>query len=166
MATDIDVLLEAAGGTDQVMAEIRKRRALLALQKVRDVLSKFTFAGYNEEQIQRQVLLSLGMAKSFGEDAIEVLGSEVVVDGGRFDILVDVTVGKAVIRIVLELKVKGTAAAAERQSQRYAQADGIDAVALLTTSSKLARDLAIGQEAAVHQTLGGKPFGVIYLRPF
>ncbi|MDB4957616.1 MAG: hypothetical protein JWO36_5185, partial [Myxococcales bacterium] len=65
-------------------------------------------------------------------------------------------------RLVLELKVKGSAPAVERQAQRYALTDGVDAVAIVTTSQRLARELLrVGGE-----TLGGKPFAVITLRTF
>lgn len=150
-----------------IEVQYRKVRGLAAIVKLRQVLSKYTFAGSNEEQVARQVLLSLGMARAYGEDAIDVVGTEVIVDAGRFDILVDVSVEEGKARVVLELKVRGTAGAAERQAQRYAHTDGVDAVAIVTTSNRLARELVIGGgEEIVHQTLGGKPFGVITLRAF
>jgi hypothetical protein len=70
------------------------------------------------------------------------------------------------IRLVLELKVTGSAEAAERQAQRYAQDEGVDAVVVVTSSQKLARQLMapgdVGQ--APLNALGGKPFAVIALR--
>jgi hypothetical protein len=41
--------------------------------------------------------------------------------------------------LVLELKIGGTAEAAERQAQRYAQDKDVNAVVVVTSSQKLAR---------------------------
>ncbi len=70
------------------------------------------------------------------------------------------------LRLVLELKVAGTAEAAERQAQRYAQDGGVDAVVVVTSSQRLARQLMAPGDAkqASLNELGGKPFAVIALR--
>lgn len=163
MATDI--IDNWKGSRDLMREELDRKRGLEAIEKLRLVLSKFTYAGSNEAQVQTQVIQALGMAKAFGAE-VEVVGSEVINDAGRWDVLVNVGVGSTAVRVVLELKVRGTAAAAESQAQRYAGVVGVDAVAIVTTSNRLLRDIATGQDVAVNQTLGGKPFGAIYLRPF
>lgn len=160
--TDLLTLMDGATPHER---EARKARGIAAVEMLRKVLSCFTFAGSSEADVQRQVVTALTLDHAY-EGKIIVLGSEVVSELGRFDVLVEVEIERVVCRVVLELKVRGTAAAAERQSQRYAKTPGVDAVALLTTSSRLLRDIAVGQEVAISQTLGGKPFGAIYLRPF
>jgi hypothetical protein len=143
-----------------------------AINAVRRALSGYVFQVDDEASVQRQVLQALG------ERGVEVLGSEVIArvpekrepapprlrnmpapKGGRYDILVC----HAGVRLVLELKVSGSAPAVERQAQRYALTHGIDAVALVTTSNRLARGVAAIED---DEMLGGKPFGVVLLRCF
>lgn len=151
--------------------EAQRKRGLYAISMLRKALDTFTFAGTNEAAVQKQVIVALTLDHSFG-GIIEVVGSEVtevLFDGelGRFDVVVNVLVDGTAVRVVIELKVKGTAEAAERQAQRYAKTDAVDAVVIATSSNRLARGIAVGGGGAiVHQTLGGKPFGVVYLRPF
>ncbi len=122
------------------------------IARIRKMLGDYTFTAVNEEDLQVQVT---GILAVDGGDIIPE--REVIAQHGRYDILVrcdDVVV-------VLELKVKGSAAEVERQAQRYALTDGVDAVVVVTTSQRLARQLEDGGK-----TLGGKPFAVIALRSF
>ena len=128
---------------------------MTALQFLRFVLCRYVFAPTNEADLQAQVATALTAA------GVEV-DREVIAERGRYDLLVR-TRGECV---VLELKVSGSAPAVERQAQRYALTDGIDAVAVVTTSARLARELERPGEALGVDTLGGKPFAVIALRGF
>lgn len=135
-------------------------RGLRAVATIRDTLARYKFVPGTEEYIKNQVVAVLGRWAH-----IRVLGTEVINDAGRWDILVEVELGAHRTRVVLELKVKGTVAAVEAQAQRYAGQADVDAVAVVTTSSRLSREIAVDAPAAfVNQTLGGKPFGVIFLR--
>lgn len=136
------------------------KRGLVAIAALREILGKYKFSADSEATVQRQVLEILPRWTG-----VTVIGSEVIVDCGRFDVLVDFEHEHKKTRIALELKVRGTVGAVEEQAQRYARNDGVDAVVVVTTSSKLARELAVDMSSSfVHQTLGGKPFGVIHLR--
>lgn len=64
------------------------------------------------------------------------------------------------LSIVLELKLRCSVAAVERQAQKYALTQGVDGVMVVTTSHRLwvqLRDVA---------ELGGKPFAAVALRSF
>jgi hypothetical protein len=143
----------------------KMKRAFQALAQLETSLDKYTFAGTNEAQVQKQVLEALRMERAFSS-TIMIVGSEVISEVGRYDVLVDILVPKEPLscRVVVELKVKGTAEAAERQAQRYAKSVGIDAVVIAATSARLMRNIRAG--TADKRTLGGKPLGLIYLRPF
>jgi histidyl-tRNA synthetase len=118
---------------------------------LRGLLAAYTFTPLDEADLQDQVATVLATA---GVD----VDREVLAAGGRYDLLAR-TRG---VRVVLELKVTGSAPSVERQAQRYALTDDVDAVVIVTTSNRLARALArVGGE-----TLGGKPFAVIALRGF
>ena len=129
-----------------------------------DLLAPYVFTCQSEEHLQQQVAEVLGRIDGVRCDR------EVIAERGRYDILVrhDLAVAPiderrdGVVSVVLELKVSGSAAAVERQAQRYALTDGIDEVAVLTTSQRLARRI----RSAGGSSLGGKPFAVITLRPF
>lgn len=122
-----------------------------AFEVVRAVLAQYAFTSQNEADLQAQVATVLTTA------GIEV-DRELIAERGRYDLLVRVTG----MSIVLELKVTGSAPAVERQAQRYALTDGVDAVAVVTTSNRLAREISrVGGD-----TLGGKPFATIALRAF
>lgn len=123
----------------------------LAIDRIRGLLNAYTFAATNEADLQAQVATVLVLA------GVEV-DREVLAAGGRYDILAR-TLGA---RVVLELKVTGSAGAVERQAQRYAMTDDVDAVAVVTTSNRLANEL----RRPTGGTLGRKPFGVIALRAF
>jgi hypothetical protein len=118
------------------------------VKRVKAELARFAFIVRDEEQLQVQVTKVLADA-GFGVER------EVIAERGRYDILVS---GLG-FKLVLELKIKGSAAAAERQAQRYAMTDGVDAVAIVTLSQRLAAQIKPGQ-------LGGKPFDVVTLRGF
>lgn len=120
-----------------------------ALEVIRSVLRRYTFTPLCEADLQAQVATALIVA------GIEV-DREVLAERGRYDILA-VTRGA---RVVLELKLAASAPAVERQAQRYALTDGVDAVAVVTTSNRLAAEL----QRPDGDTLGGKPFAVIALR--
>jgi hypothetical protein len=123
--------------------------AILVL--VRALLERYAFTPLNEADLQAQLVKALAL----GGPGLQV-DREVLADRGRYDVLVRMHG----LSIVLELKVTGSAPAVERQAQRYALTDGIDAVAVVTTSNRLARELARPEG----ETLGGKPFAVIALR--
>ena len=87
---------------------------------------------------------------------------EVIADRGRYDIEVE----RDGVRVVLELKIKGSAAEAERQCQRYAMTADVHAVILVTTSHRLASDVAAGSR---DRSLAGhdgtrKPFELVLVR--
>jgi hypothetical protein len=136
----------------------------LAINEVRSTLETYIFRATCEADLQSQVAAVLETCGHFRVSR-EV---RVVAVRGRYDILVEVLeVDRGSpgadqlrgIRLVLELKVAGTAEAAERQAQRYAQDEGVDAVMVVTSSQKLGRWLIEGGN-----TLGGKPFAVLTLR--
>lgn len=118
---------------------------------VRRALDGRVYLAGREELLQQHVAAAL---RAGGE--LDV-ATEVIDAGGRFDVVV-VTRGAAPVRVVLELKIRAAVAAVERQAQRYALSQGVDGVAVVTTSRRLARQLAD------MQMLGGKPFTAIALR--
>lgn len=126
---------------------------VIAILEVRAKLAPFTFRAVNEEDLQTQVAKVLRDPAGGGL----VITREVIAKASRYDI----EVVRGITRLVLELKVSGSASAVERQAQKYALTDGVDAVLLVTTSSRLARHLL-----AQPPTLGGKVFEVITLRTF
>lgn len=130
-----------------------------ALAAVRDLLARYTFVAPNEADLQRQVHAALGTDARFAADR------EVIAERGRYDILVRFTGPRGVATVVLELKVRGAAAAVERQAQRYAKTAGVDAVAVVTTSQRLAHAL-LRPRGGSPNTLGGKPFRAFTLRAF
>lgn len=141
-----------------------------AIARMRRALDQYVFRARNEADLQGQVFGVLLLDPQLRCDR------EVVAARGRYDILVQWRESWAdfdrshpidrhrmqLVSIVLELKVQGGAAAAERQAQKYAQTDGVDAVVIATTSLRLARSIT----SAGGDTLGGKPFAVIDLRVF
>jgi len=137
--------------------------------RLRPKLRPFYTGANDEADLQSQVAAVLETCGHF-RISREVRVIEV---RGRYDILVEVLgVGRGSPvqlhgpRLVLELKIGGTAEAAERQAQRYAQDKDVDAVVVVTSSQKLARWLMAtveGGKEALNE-LGGKPFSVIALR--
>lgn len=129
-----------------------------------EILSAYTFTCRNEEDLQAQVAKVLT-----GVDGLDI-DREVIAANGRYDILAIHNLARrpiggrcaGLVGVVLELKVSGSAAAVERQAQRYALSEAVDEVAVVTTSQRLARSIA----NAGAETLGGKPFAVIALRSF
>lgn len=157
--------------TPQAKANANANANACAIAEVRSILATYVFRANNEADLQTQVAAVLESCGHFRVSR-EVRVVEV---RGRYDILVEVlgvdrgSPGAHLlrgIRLVLELKVGGTAESAERQAQRYAQDEGVDAVVVVTSSQKLARRLMapgdVGQ--APLNELGGKPFAVIALR--
>lgn len=126
----------------------------VAVQAVVDALDGYSFRARDEAELQEQVATALAAVSQIWIDR------EVRVSGGRLDIMVH-AYGSSV---VIELKVSGTAAAVERQAQRYAKLIEVDAVMVVTTSSRLARALGGSLECQRGAALGGKPFRVIALR--
>jgi len=118
---------------------------------VRQAIDARAYVTRREDALQAHVVEALR-----GVSGIEI-STEVIDDGGRFDVLVTAR-SERPLRVVLELKVRASVAAVERQAQRYAMSHGVDGVAVVTTSRRLARQLADLQE------LGGKPFAAIALR--
>lgn len=133
--------------------ELRFRLIKHHLVNIRAVLAQYTFSAPNESVLQARVqaVLSREGPKLGWEPAREVRVPGI----GQYDITIVDPI--AFIQIVLELKVKGGAAAVERQAQRYALTAGVDAVVVVTNSQRLAAKLTSG-------TLGDKPFQVITLR--
>lgn len=121
----------------------------LAIRDITLALSLFVFRANTEAVLQTQVA---GVLEERLDSA--VVDREVRVRGGRFD--VQVTIYQVVV--VLELKLHSPAAPVERQAQRYALMPGIDAVGVVTTSSRLAHSLG------TEDRLGGRPFFVVTLR--
>lgn len=128
---------------------------MTAIDFIRSTLDRYTFRPLSEADLQAQVTTALAAA---GVD----VDREVLAERGRYDILAR-TRGA---RVVLELKLRASAPAVERQAQRYALTDDVDAVIVVTTSARLARELERPGEALGVDTLGGKPFAVIALRGF
>lgn len=124
---------------------------MTALDFIRSILARYTFTPLSEADLQAQVASALAAA------GVEI-DREVLAERGRYDI-VTTTRGA---RVVIELKLAASAPAVERQAQRYALTEDVDAVVVVTTSYRLAAQLA----AASGDTLGGKPFAVIALRAF
>lgn len=122
-----------------------------AIESVRSILGEYRFAPQHEADLQAQVATVLEIA---GLD----VDREVLAERGRCDLFLN-TLGA---HVVLELKVAGSAPAVERQAQRYALTEGVDAVVVITTSNRLANEL----RRPAGETLGGKPFAVIALRAF
>lgn len=123
-----------------------------AIRRINAWLLCHVFTPQNEADLQDQVV---GVLIDMAGVSVE---REVVAGASRYDLLVRIDD----IKLVLELKVQGSAAAVERQAQRYALADGVDAVVVVTTKRALAaRILQVGGAE-----LGGKPFAVIALRGF
>jgi len=137
-----------------------------AIAEVRAILSDYTFRAVDERDLEVQVAVALQHTAHFR------VRREVVGAHGRYDILIEVLGDETTdpshgIRLVLELKVSGTAEAAERQAQRYARDEGIDAVTVVTSSRRLALEILRGgayEQLEGVECLGGKPFGVIALR--
>lgn len=125
-----------------------------AIKVISDALWPYVFRVPSEAAFQAQVAGVLAAAPGLHID------TEVRREGGRFDLLVRHSVAGECYpaSIVLELKVKGSAAAVERQAQRYARMEGVDAVGVVTTSSRLAAALR------GPPTLGGLPFFVLNVR--
>lgn len=125
-----------------------------AITSIRTALAGYTFRVRSEAELQVQVVAVL--TERLPHVTID---TEVRSGAGRFDValLVDRKDGHSGL-IVLELKVKSSAAAVERQAQRYALMCEVDAVFVVTTSQRLRHDLE-----GWHQ-LGGKPFGAIAVR--
>lgn len=125
-------------------------RIVLAVAAIRGALAGYVFRVRDESELQDQVVATLG---KLGHGEIR---REVSYQGARFDI----TFRIHHVTVVLELKVRSSAAAVERQAQRYALMEEVDAVLVVTTSQRLAHQLA----DYPYPTLGGKPFGAVALR--
>lgn len=128
-----------------------------ATRKLMDTLTKeletWAFTPGSEAHLQRSLLRlfeSGDRPNLFGK-----VRSEVIAERGRYDILIK----NELVVLVLELKVHGSAAAVERQAQRYALTPSVDGVMVITTSNRLAAQIKPGE-------LGGKPFGVVVVRTY
>ena len=119
----------------------------LIITAIRSALIQRIYRAVSEAQLQDQISRVLTF-EGFEHHR------EVIAGSGRYDILVG--------RIVIELKVKGSANTVERQAMRYAQMPEVDAVVVVTTSQRLAASLT-GHTGTANM-LGGKPFHVITLR--
>lgn len=140
-----------------------KERVQATISEVRSALAGYVFRVRSEAELQAQVVTVLSERMPHVS-----LDTEVRNGAGRFDIALRVVPHDhgAILAvehsslIVLELKVKSSAAAVERQAQRYAKMEGVDAVLVVTTSQRLAIQLA----DYPYPTLCGKPFGAIAVR--
>lgn len=138
-------------------ASVLERNVDVALTAIRALLARYVFVVTCEADLQRQVHAALRQEPRI------VAHREVIAERGRYDILITYAGPDGAASVVLELKVRGQAAAVERQAQRYAMTAGVDAVAVVTTSARLAHALLGGAEP---NTLGGKPFRVFTLKAF
>lgn len=122
------------------------------IASIRKALAGYVFRVQSEADLQEQV--SSVLATYSIEHRCEVISG-----ASRFDILV--TPG-----VVIELKLRASAASVERQAQRYALLPEVAAVAVVTTSARLAANLAEPTRDGLPPlaSLGGKPFHVIALR--
>jgi hypothetical protein len=128
-----------------------------ALTAIRELLARYKFVVPNERSLQNEVMLVLAHDARIGAER-EVRG-----DHGAFDVCVTFTEkGRPAVVVVIELKVRGSAAAVERQAQRYAKVESVDAVVVVTTSQRLQAAL-LGPQ---NHMLGGKPFRALALRTF
>lgn len=152
------------------------------LALIRQALTTHRYRVRNEADLQDQLAKVLAGSLDPVVAGLEI-SREVVSSSGRYDLQVrmmppareraliegppgvltgvwfyDAAELKPLATVVLELKTRCAAAAVERQAQRYAMTHGVDAVCVVTTSPRLARQLADLSE------LGGKPFAVIELR--
>ena len=125
------------------------------LALLRRALTSHRYRVRSEADLQDQVASVLGHPHSSRFH----IDREVISSSGRYDLQVRHCMNaQTTVTVVLELKTRCAAAAVERQAQRYAMTHGVDAVCVVTTSPRLARQLADLSE------LGGKPFAVIKLR--
>jgi hypothetical protein len=122
-----------------------------AVAAVGKALSGYVFRVRSEAELQEQVSRVL-LTQGWG------VAREVRLPGARLDIVVSIQDGPYALRIVLELKLQASAAEVERQAQRYAIMDDVDAVGVVTTSSTLAASLGSATK------LGWIPFFVVALR--
>lgn len=125
------------------------------LALLRRALSNHRFRVRNEADLQDHVAQVLAGPSGHGM----AVDREVISSSGRYDLQIRHYVSHStMVTVVLELKTRCAVAAVERQAQRYAMTHGVDAVVVVTTSPRLARQLAdLGE-------LGGRPFAVIELR--
>lgn len=136
----------------RTVKEDRDAAILETVARIRSACGSYVFRARNEADLQEQVTTALVT------NGI-VVRREVIAEAGRYDILVERPYVLRPVTIVLELKIKGGVSEVERQAQKYALTDGVDAVVIVTTSQRLAHGLPDGQ-------LGGKMFRVITLRAF
>lgn len=127
-----------------------------AIDSIRAALEPYVFRATSEATLQAQVAGVLAPMPSIHVD------TEVRRKGGRFDLLVRYALAAefypTLVVLVLELKLHSSPAPVERQAQRYAMMDDVDAVGVVTTSRRLAAGLGGMAE------LGGKPFFVVAVR--
>lgn len=152
---------EQAPNNDPVMYATAIRHLM---DIARRTLTRFTFNPSNEAALQFAVQKVLHEEIS-GTGLLP--SREIRTAGGRYDIAVIDTfndfraIGTLVrpAQIVLELKLKASPSAVERQAQRYAKQPDVDAVMVVSTSQVLLSKLVPG-------TIGGKPFELVALRTF
>jgi hypothetical protein len=120
------------------------------MNDIREACRGFVFRCRSEADLQAAVV-----ARVRAEQPDALIDTEVRVKGGRFDVLV----ARSGVALVLEMKMRASVSAVERQAQRYALLDEVDGVMVVTTSSQLAIKLnAHGAQ------LGGKAFGALAVR--
>lgn len=131
-----------------------------AMANLRKVLQEYVYRCRSEAELQAQVVHVISQRLSAWH-----VDTEVRQGAGRFDIALNgpwssgnYDPARPRGLLVLELKVKSSAAKVEAQAQRYALMPEVSAVVVVTTSSRLASQLSDAE------TMGGKPFGVVALR--
>lgn len=139
---------------DTIESLARGSAIVAAIGAIRDALEPYVFRVRSEAALQAQVAVVLAPVAGMHID------TEVRRNGGRFDMLVRYTMPGQFYppAVVLELKLHGAPAPVERQAQRYAMMDEVDAVGVVTTSRRLAGGLGGMSD------LGGKPFFVVAVR--
>lgn len=132
-----------------------------AIAEIRSHLAGYVFRVRTESELQEWVTNILRAAGITVAREVRVATDRGDGAAGRLDILAKVPgPDDKVTRIVLELKLGASAAAVERQAQRYAMMPDVDAVIVVTTSQRLASELSNNGGP----TLGGKPFHAIAVR--
>lgn len=136
-------------------------RTAAAIAEIRSHLAGYVFRVRTESELQEWVTNILRAAGITVAREVRVATDRGDGAAGRLDILAKFTdPDDHVTSIVLELKLGASAAAVERQAQRYAMMPDVDAVVVVTTSKRLVSELANNGGP----TLGGKPFHAIAVR--
>lgn len=126
------------------------------VEEIRKTLTEYRYPNCHNEQRFQSAVAEVLVMRGFRAPR------EVIAERGRYDIEIE----RDGVRVVLELKIKGSAADAERQCQRYAMTPDVHAVMLVTTSHRLAAEVAAGSHDRSLPGDGGtrKPFELVLVR--